>query len=215
MPPLQDAFLQAMRVRRSDIFGHDGDQMPFSEVEDAAIPQVGFLGSEYRRGGDILMGINPGGGGDTYRRTCEDNVLLPLIQLARSGHGTQKDLNSVFETVSSNMQTWKLWRIVQPVLDAIGKGQSEVAYLNYCPFRTRGDKMPRANAMRNCKRLLIDPLLTDLAPRRVIALGKKAGTQLNKYAPELAEVITVPRTIGDSYISAEAQLVLNELKDMR
>lgn len=76
---LYGTLLKAVRLHRSDVFGADDRQMPTSEPIDALVPQIGFVGSEYRPGGTILLGINPGGGGDTYRRTAQDLRLLPLI----------------------------------------------------------------------------------------------------------------------------------------
>ena len=65
---LYGAVLQAVRVSRSDVFGTADKQLPISESGDALVPQIGFIGQDYRPGGTILLGINPGGGGDTYGR---------------------------------------------------------------------------------------------------------------------------------------------------
>lgn len=211
MTPQTNAFVQRIKVSRAAVFGPDDPQLPNSEQQDADIPQLGYIGKNYRKGGDILLGINPGGGRDAYRRTPEDGRLLPRIAALRDGSHSNADLDAVFEICMENMRTWNLWRIVEPVLGALGKGQDEIAYLNWCPFRTRNDAMPRAYVMRNCRASIVDPLIAGLAPRRVIALGKKVGKWVTEL-PQDAHIFVVPRTNGDRYLSERARAVLNDLR---
>ncbi|MFS4437630.1 hypothetical protein ACMA5I_05390 [Paracoccaceae bacterium GXU_MW_L88] len=205
------AFSKALRIERSDIFGSEDQQMPISEPLDAIIPQAGFVGRDYQKGGTVLLGINPGGGGDTYIRTAEDADLLPLIERCREGEASLEETLALCEKCATNMQTWNLWRIVEPVLQACGENQSEIAYLNWCPFRTRSDKMPHAHVMRRCREVYLLPIIDKLAPSRIIALGKKVGAWLEKEPIGATERYIVPRTIGDSYLSAEATEVLADI----
>lgn len=186
--------------------------MPVSQPQDAAVPQIGFVGQDYRSGGDVLLGINPGGGGDAYVRTAEDSLLLPMLVALRGEEASPNAVNAVFSQYAANMRTWNLWRIVEPVLDACGRSQSEVAYLNWCPFRTRNDAIPHAPAMRRCRDAYLAPLMDKLAPGRIIALGKKAGKWLERETFGGVPRFVVPRTIGDSYLSAEAREVLEVIK---
>jgi len=209
---LHGPVLKTLRLTRRDVFGPADKQHPISEPEDAAVPQIGFVGQEYRAEGTILLGINPGGGGDTYVRTAADSVLLPLIESLRDGEASRETLNAMFDKYAANMRTWNLWRIVLPVLEACGKNQTEIAYLNWCPFRTRKDSMPHAHAMRRSRDVYLAPLIEELAPVRIIALGKKAGNWLEKEPLGKVTRYTVPRTIGDSYLSPEALDVLENIK---
>lgn len=206
------AMLEALRLRRSDIFWPADDQCPVSEPDDAQVPQIGFVGRTYSRGGDVLLGINPGGGGDSYRRTREDMILLPKIKSIHDQAEPRRAMNDAFAIYANNMQTWNLWRIVRPVLQAAGTGIDEIGYLNLCPFRTRGDKMPSSSAMSRCAANYFIPLINSLEPRRVIALGKKAGGWLERISLPGVEKFVVPRTIGDSYLSAEALAELERLR---
>lgn len=206
------AALGALRLSRREIFGDADDQLPIAEPADAQLPQIGFIGSGYRRGGTVLLGINPGGGRDAYRRTPEDARLLPMISALREGELSPRDVQEVFDLVAVTMRRWNLWRVVAPVLDACGEGQEEIAYLNWCPFRTRQDKMPRAGAMRRCLDAYLGPLMAELAPARIIALGKKVGTPLQRVRFGDADRVVIPRTIGDSYLSQDALVVLEDLR---
>lgn len=203
-PELYSTALKAVRVIRSNIFGADDKQLPISEPKDALVPQIGFIGQDYRPGGTILLGVNPGGGGDAYIRTAEDLLLLPMINNLRSGEAPPDALKAMFDQYAINMRTWNLWRIAAPVIAACGNSQSEIAYLNWCPFRTRDDKMPHAYAMRHSFNIHLAPLINELAPTRIIGLGKKVGTWLEKAPLSGVKRYVVPRTIGDSYLSPEA-----------
>lgn len=209
---LYGTLLQAVRLNRSDVFGADDRQMPTSEPIDALVPQIGFVGNDYRPGGTILLGINPGGGGDTYRRTAQDSRLLPLITSLRDVEASPDALNKMFDLYAANMRTWNLWRIAAPVIEACGHGQSEIVYLNWCPFRTRGDKMPHARAMRQSFDAYLAPLIVRLAPRQMIALGMKVGTWLGKAPLRGVTLHVIPRTRGDSYLSPEALVAIERLK---
>lgn len=203
-----EIILNALRIDRAEVFFPADSQFPVSEPQDAMLPQIGFIGEDYRMGGDILLGINPGGGGDAYRRTAEDSLLLPMIAALRTEEASLEAAKAAFGQYAANMRTWNLWRIVEPILDACGRSQSEVAYLNWCPFRTRNDTMPHARAMRRCFESYLAPLITKLAPGRVIALGKKVGNWVGKEQFGNVPKFVVPRTIGDSYLSDEAREIL-------
>lgn len=204
--------LGAVRLSRREIFGDAEDQLPIAEPADAQLPQIGFIGSGYRRGGTVLLGINPGGGGDAYRRPPEDARLLPMISALREGEPSLGEVQALFDHVAVTMRRWNLWRIVAPVLDACGESQEKIAYLNWCPFRTRQDKMPRAGAMQRCLDTYLHPFMAELAPARIIALGKKVGAPLQRVRFGDADRVVIPRTIGDSYLSQDALIALEELR---
>lgn len=209
---LYRAVLAAIQVSRKDVFGTSDDQLPVSEPEDATIPQIGFIGHRYYSGGTLLLGINPGGGGNAYSRTAADSHLLPLIQRLRDGEASPGNLKAMFDQYIENLQSWNLWRIVNPTINACGITQHEIAYLNWCPFRTRGDALPQAHAMRRSRATYLAPLVGNLAPGRIIALGKKVGNWLEKEPLGAATQYVVPRTIGDSRLSSDAIEVLEEIR---
>jgi hypothetical protein len=202
----------ALSISRSDIFGEMDAQLPISEIRDANVPQIGFIGANYRQGGDLLLGINPGGGGDTYRRTAEDERRFGLITSFDKGAADGPSARQVCEATMKGMRTWRLWKIVSAVLDACGAEQDEVAYLNWCPFRTRKDKMPVAKAMRNAGTLYFLPAVRILKPRRIIALGKKVSSWPARLGLGDIELHVIRRTIGDSYFHEDAARALEILR---
>ena len=209
---LHQSLLKALQIDRVEVFGPTDNQLPVSEPEDAAVPQIGFVGRDYRPGGDVLFGINPGGGGDSYKRTPEDLRLLPMIAALRNQEASLDAINTVFDQYAENMRTWNLWRIVEPVLCACRRSQSEIAYLNWCPFRTRKDAMPHIRPMLRCRELYLAPLIANLAPGRIIALGKKVGGLLERKPFGDIPGFVVPRTNGDTYLSTAARKALEEIR---
>lgn len=209
------AFLRSARVSREDLYGVGRDrQLPRHLVEDARLPLLGFAGPRYAAGGVVLLAINPGGGGDSYKRTPEDEELLPLIEAFRNSSAAEASWR--FDAMSSNyrvqMQTWNLWRIFHPVLEACGKELEDVSFLNCFPYRTAGDRMPHAAALRASWTKIIEPLLAELRPSILVALGKKAGGVAARRYCGPAKLYVVPRTAGDSRISEEARVVIETLR---
>jgi hypothetical protein len=184
-------------------------------VEDARIPFLGFAGSQYRSGGVVLLAINPGGGGDSYQiRTPQDAQLLPLIEtfVTSSPEEVAKHFDSMSSNYAAQVRTWNLWRILHPVLQACGKELSEVTYLNCFPYRTAGDRMPQAAVLRASWAKVIEPLLVVLKPSIVVALGKKVGGVAERQFRGPGVLYVVPRTIGDTRVSDEANFVLKSLR---
>lgn len=101
--------------------------------------------------------------------------------------------------------------VVSPVLEALKSTLAEVAFLNLFPYRTRKNATPLAHALQRALDNAIGPLVKVLAPSRIIFLGKKAGDITgNRFGVQKS--YTIQRTIGDRYLCAEAERVLNEIK---
>lgn len=209
-------FIKNMNVAREAIFGVD-DPMPLANQDDAMVMFPGALGSAYKPGKPVLIGINPGGGGDTYVPTPMDHELYPILRRLKLGSICEetevvqaiKDMSEIYFRAQA---TWNIHRIFKPVIEAAGVEESEVAFLNAVPYRTRDNKAPRVAAKRNAWTLVTEPLLDVLQPGCIIALGKQAGDCLERFYEGPARCFVVPRTIGDSYISDKAHRVLELIK---
>ena len=105
-----EIILNVLRIDRAEVFIPADSQLPLSEPQDAMLPQIGFIGEDYRTGGDILIGINSGGGGDAHRLTAEDSLLLPMIGALRTEEASFKAAKTAFGQYAANMRTWNLWR---------------------------------------------------------------------------------------------------------
>ena len=212
---LANEFQRVAQVGRASLYGTKQDaQMPINLIEDARIPFLGFCGPRYQPGGVVLLAINPGGGGDSYvNRTQEDQALIPLIEsfLKASSSQVESAFRRMCDEYSKMVQTWNLRRILVPTIEACGLTIDQVCYLNCFPYRTAGDVRPSAQALAAAWSNITQPLINALKPSRIVALGKKAGSVAEAKYFGHAKVYTVPRTIGDTRISAEALEILAKL----
>lgn len=213
---IAEQFKENTNVSRMQVFGHLNEKyLPVNLPDDSEVMFAGYVGSRYRPGGCVVFAINPGGGGDAYtKRIPEDEIFYPtLYALKEAGPAEVEDsfelVNSTFEPI---VQRWNLWRILGPTIEAAGYDLNQVAYLNAVPYRTRGDKKPPVHAQREGWNLVTRPNLDMLKPNKIVALGKKVGSVLDKFYDGSAEMYCIPRTIGDSYISDEAEKVLESLR---
>ena len=209
------AFQTAARVSRSVLYMTDHDpQLPANLLADARVPFLGYCGPRYAVGNPVLLAINPGGGGENYlERHAEDKELIPLIEafVGADEAGSPKAFERMCNVYMQHVQTWNLWNIVSPTLAASGKKVDEVCCINVFPYRTRKNAMPRAKALAAAWRQIAAPLLKELRPRHLIALGKKAGGVAERFHLE-PRLFTIQRTNGDRYVCDEAKMTLEALR---
>jgi hypothetical protein len=209
-------FQSLTAITREEVFGSaEASVRPINLPDDTDTMFAGYVGTRYETGkGILLLDINPGGGGDAYtvRPPC-DEVFYPLLLALKSASA---DVSTAFERVNESfaeiVQTWNLWRILGPTLDAASLELDEVAYMNVVPYRTRQDKMPPASARRVAWNRIVAPTIELLKPRALISLGKKAGSVVESLCRDDRKRYCVPRTIGDTYVSGEAETVLAEIR---
>ena len=122
-----------------------------------------------------------------------------------------KAFEGVNECFERMVRRCNVWRIVQPTLDAAGLALDEAAYMNFVPYRTWADKTPPVAACRAALKQFVEPAIALLAPKAIIALGKKAGKIQDIWLPNMP-LYCIRRTIGDSYVHPEA---MQTFADMR
>ena len=212
---VMSAFHATSRLRRSDIFSGDA-LTPITAVEDANTAAPGWVGDDWRQG-TLLIGINPGGGGDNYRRNATDDQLYRLLREFRDAEGA--NLASAFSELStvwrSVQRTHNISRVISAVLEATGETDREVGFINVVPFRTRMDKLPSRVEVARAWALAAKPQIEALKPKRIICLGKKAWDVLSRFTEVEHKLVLMKRAIGDSYIPPEAQETLRELAKQR
>ena len=178
---------------------------------------AGYVGRSYRHGqGLLLLGINPGGGGDADRyRTTEDEELYPLLADFKNAHsgGVVERFESANSCFARVVQRWNLWTIFLPTLAAAGRSIGDVAYMNVVPYRTRKNNTPPIAARRLAWARIVEPTIRLLAPQAIIALGKKADAVVQPLNKTDVKYFCVPRTNGDRYVSEKALGVLAGIRE--
>lgn len=201
-----------------DIFGAGSPLIAINQPEDGRIASTGWVGKRYQDTRIVFMGVNPGGGTSSYISPRPDDVHL--YRLLRSFKNANKD-EEIHESFGTLCEEWinlqrkhNIWRIISPLLDALKINAEHIAYLNLVPFRTREDKSPDRHSYMRAWKLASGKQIDALKPRKLILLGKKvtdAFTKLDAQAKEY-EIISVQRTIGDSYLSTQALEVIERFK---
>jgi len=95
-----DTFQSVANLRREDLFPND-QLVPITHLEDARTSATGWVGHDYEPGGIVLLGINPGGGGDTYRGNPTDAALYGRLRAFRGA--SPKDREAAFRALT---ETW-------------------------------------------------------------------------------------------------------------
>lgn len=215
---MQGIFVEAMhataRLKRPEVFSDDL-LMPVTALIDANTASPGWVGSDWQPGGTLLVGINPGGGGDAYRGNPTDTSLYRLIRAFRDAPEPKRAaaLAALSEAWIAIQAAHNIRRVVDAVFEATSSKARNAAFINMVPFRTRNDAAPRKGDLLRAWQAAVGAQVAALAPRRIIALGKKAHDGLVAVqAVEAYEVVLIKRAIGDSTITAEAQETLARLR---
>ena len=203
------------QIERSAIFGPaDATRWrPEHRPDISALMFSGCVGSSYQADIDpLLIAINPGGGDDKELTSINENfyALLRLFKDAEPEEVLERweHVNAMGLPV---FKSWNIWNIIKPTLDAVDRTFCHVAFINAIPYRTRGNKKPPVMAGKMAWELITQPTIDLLAPREIIALGKKAGDVIDLYYKGNQRTTTVPRTNGDKHVRPEADDALRGL----
>lgn len=211
---IMTAFHSTALLPRSSVFITE-QLKPITARDDADTAAPGWVGSAWRSGGTLLVGINPGGGGDAYKGNPTDAGLYGLIRAFRDAlPGDRADAFAAMSEAWIAIQaTHNIRRVIDAVLDAVDEDASTAAFINVVPFRTRDDAAPRKADLDRAWAAASGPQVQALSPRRIVALGRKAYDALVQVGAERRyQIVLIKRSIGDSTITREAQEVLAELK---
>lgn len=162
---------------RAAFFRSEGDDLPVAESDQIAsddrLPQFGYVGSNYARRRILMLGINPGNGPRTHR-SSGDEIALPALELfarlrtAESFASAQKAYRSVCEG-------WAIWgRQCYELLTAAGLDLEDVAFTNALPWRTRSKSAFSARAAAAAAEIYVQPVVEELGPKIIVAVGKRA-----------------------------------------
>lgn len=182
-----------VQVTRQQIFGSDDDQiwMPAHQQQDASIMVPPFFGNNYRPGGILLLGINPGGGDyKNEHRNYGDSLVYPIAHAFTSCDASSADLvyiNQFRPAFVTAKPTWPIYhQHLAPLLKAASIGLQEIAYFNFIPYRCRKNRYPvatRSPIIERCSRLIVNPLVSVLEPSLIVCVGKTVHDWFDLHLP--------------------------------
>jgi hypothetical protein len=163
------------------------DRRPDLEDDDQT-PQFGFVGANYPSKGVLLLGINPGIG-PRDRRSEDDERMMPHLKNFRQ-NPTEQNFENAMQSYAAVCEGFGFWAHCRNAMDSAHLSKDDIAYSNCLPWRTEsGTKFSEQVAERTAD-LYVRPLIDELQPRLVVALGKmRVPAILNKANPSRNPIV--------------------------
>jgi hypothetical protein len=158
--------------------------------EDDLTPQFGFTGPRFESKRVLLLGINPGNGPRNDVRTSEDERMMPALRNF-SRNPTEENYTDASCAYMAECQRWPLWK--RHCAEVIGAGKLEfdqIAYSNCLPWRTASKSDFEDFVARKAAELYVRPLIDELKPSVIIAMGKRASYILNMTGFSPSKIVT-------------------------
>ncbi len=174
-----------------------------------------WVGKNYKPGGVLLLGMNPGGGTASFhtKRPRWDFDFFDSLRNLRE----KRDMTA-FEYLSdvaqpTAMRQWPMWLSIRAVLNALELDLFSVAMGNLVPFRTAGNSV-RAAEFEAAWRLDTGPMIATLRPGMIVKMTSKF-VAFARRCPSGILVQQFHRSNGDRYITAAGQMDLERLRKIR
>ena len=172
---------------------------------DDALPQPGFVGRRYKRGGIVFIGANPGGAGVPQLKS--DSVQNELLRKLRGATGSA--CLDAFEKLMNHLRVampedWRIYDIcVPPVLEGSGYTVDDIAFLNLVKWRTTAERLTGA-VVRASWEFQTQRQVAALRPRVIVGLGRTVvGRYVNEFDIDREECFILKRMRGDRRLSDE------------
>jgi len=167
------------------------------------IPQPGFVGTGYRKGGTLLMGQNPGNDPIGKGLSASDQLqygLLIALKDAASSDAALVAFSALIDALGTNvMPQWAITRnVVQPLLSGLGIDLNHISYTNMVKFRT--DDSAFAKTLYDVSWDLTSAQIDLLAPSVIVALGVGTHNKFKKLYRGSARLYKITRAIGDTHL---------------
>ena len=180
-----------IKANRSTFFGAEDFNiwMPEYQQDDCKVMCPPFVGNNYKKGGMILVGINPGGGKfKSEVKTINDRKLYEKIH---TFHQIDTLIEQYYweEFIPTFLEIKPKLTIfsqhIKLILNCANFSLNDVSYFNILPYRCRNDKYPRAkkdlHIIHKSIKYFFNPLVNLLEPSIIVYLGKKAFEYINDF----------------------------------
>ena len=181
-----------IELGRGAFFVYPAADLPDSSTaqirSDDLLPQFGYVGSNYSSRRILFLGINPGNG-PRDRRNSGDDVQMPALE-AFATEPTERNFERAGEAYRRACQSWFIWgRECNELLSLGSLSIDDVAFSNALPWRTKSQAGYPRSVERRAAEHYVKPLLAELEPKVVVAVGKKVERILADAGPSSAALV--------------------------
>ena len=171
-----------------------------------------WVGKNYRPGGVLLMGKNPGGGSSSFetKRPPWDFPFFDALKSLREKRDMAAYMHLSDVAQPNAMRQWPMWRSISAVLDALRLDLFSVAMGNFVPFRTQGNKV-FAKEFEAAWRLDTRQMIVTVRPSVIVKMTNDFRAFFG-YCPNGIKVQPFRRANGDNYITPAGHADLNQLR---
>ena len=186
-----ELFHNYVQIEREEFFGNDDliKWLPEFQLDDAKCMCPPFMGKKYKRGGLIILPINPGGGNEKNDvRDDGDSILYPVCHEFKS---LEKNIaeyywESFVPTFINAMMSYPIYQKMTDILKSSQSTLDDICYFNFLPYRGKSNKYPASkkdmlDIVPKCRDKFVEPVLDFLKPSLVISFGKQVDTYIREY----------------------------------
>ena len=181
-PPGYRTARRVVELGRAAFFGTSDADLPANRSAllrgDDRTPRFGFVGANYSTVRVLLFGINPGNGPESEHRSATDARMMPALERF-AADPTPDHFDAAQRAYQAECVTWSIWR--RHCREVIGAGRlalDDIAYTNCLPWRSGSNAAFSDTVAERAATLYAGPLIAELRPKVVIAMGKRAAESL-------------------------------------
>jgi len=207
---LRENLHKISKLERSQVFK---GPLPNTRQDIAVLPRLGIIGSNYKKKGVALIGINPGSGEGRPEEVFTDRDTS--LKKAFRNFQLKGDLPTfqiLNQTELNDMQYWPLDWAIQGALQRLNLQLEDIAFTNVIPFSTKNSARIRESEWRDAVHKYLSKWLSSVEPSLVIWLGKSAYDKALKYInnPEFKSYVVDRRrnwTLEERFRDLDSMLV--------
>ncbi len=184
-------FHSLVQIERHEFLGVRDKELylPKFQACDSHLMCPPFMGRNYKKGGLVVLAINPGGGNHkSEARVYGDGILYPIVEKFKSVEG-QPSICYWEEFVPVFKEAKKSYPIYQTLLHILNASKSDlddICYLNFLPYRVRNDKYPTTKGLMRevipqCINKFVEPSLRIFEPSVVLSFGKQVDKYIDQF----------------------------------
>tara|TARA_R110002096_G_C14368404_1_gene704641 strand:- start:89 stop:781 length:693 start_codon:yes stop_codon:yes gene_type:complete len=172
------AATKVIDLGRAAFFGSEDTDLPKGRgperERDDRTPSFGYVGEDYEEARVLLLGINPGNGPNDVRHASDEKMMPALIEFAKNP--SPNSFEEAARAYQEACESWPIWK--RHCSEIIGAGcltLSQIAYANCLPYRTESCSGFSDDVAERAANLYAYPLIEELHPKVVVALGKRSA----------------------------------------